>query len=225
MNLDPEQVLNIFAKNVDTSFAGAIPNSLLARQDLESEIVKLTNRNTPLRDMVKRTRGEGRAHLWNQRVALGHLPGNNSPLEIFYKDGALPTQSDPQYVQKTAAYAYLGVTGVAYSIAPVKSGCIGETPSNVGNTEATWETRESVETNTPDSNRMGMFWSHALPRDVAVPFMRLLKIESDTPSDRRNTQNYRPDDKPKAVIVKSRCFGETPQSRAIPSQPAQAESA
>jgi hypothetical protein len=112
MNLDPEQVLNIFAKNVDTSFAGAIPNSLLARQDLESEIVKLTNRNTPLRDMVKRTRGEGRAHLWNQRVALGHLPGNNSPLEIFYKDGALPTQSDPQYVQKTAAYAYLGVTGV-----------------------------------------------------------------------------------------------------------------
>jgi hypothetical protein len=98
MNLDPEQVLNIFAKNVDTSYTGAIPNSLLSRQDLESEIVKLTNRNTPLRDMVKRTRGEGRAHLWNQRVALGHLPNNNSPLEIFYKDGALPTQSDPQYV-------------------------------------------------------------------------------------------------------------------------------
>lgn len=112
-NLDPEQVLNLFAKNVDVSgYAGAIPSSLLARQDLEAEIVKLTNRNTPLRDMIKRVRGEGRAHLWNQRKALGSLPGNNSMLELFYKDGALPTQSDPVYAQKTAAYAYLGVTGV-----------------------------------------------------------------------------------------------------------------
>ena len=112
MQLDPNQVLNLFAKNVDTSFAGPIPNSLLARQDLESEIVKLTNRNTPLRDMLKRAKGEGRAHLWNQRKALGSLPNGNNPLEVFYKDGALPTQSDPQYLQKTAAYAYLGVTAV-----------------------------------------------------------------------------------------------------------------
>lgn len=111
--LDPEQVLNLFAKNVDVSgYAGAIPNSLLSRQDLEAEIVKLTNRNTPLRDLLPRIRGEGRAHLWNQRKVLGALPSNNSPLELFYKDGALPTQSDPVYVQKTAAYAYLGVTGV-----------------------------------------------------------------------------------------------------------------
>lgn len=110
--MDPEAVLNIFAKNVDSSYAGAIPNSLLARQDLEAEIVKLTNRNTPLRDLIKRTRGEGLAHLWNQRVRLGALPTNNNPLEVFYKDGALPTQSDPQYVQKTAAYKYLGITAV-----------------------------------------------------------------------------------------------------------------
>ena len=110
--LDPESILNLFAKNVDTSYAGPIPNSLLARQDLEAEIVKLTNRNTPLRDVMPRIRGEGRAHLWNQRTALGGLPSNNNPLELFYKDGALPTQSDPKYVQKTAAYSYLGVTGV-----------------------------------------------------------------------------------------------------------------
>lgn len=113
MNYDPIAVLDMFAKNVDVGgFAGAIPNTLLSRQDLEAEIVKLTNRNTPARDMIKRTRGEGRAHLWNQRKALGTLPGNNSPLELFYKDGALPTQSDPNYVQKTAAYVYLGVTAV-----------------------------------------------------------------------------------------------------------------
>lgn len=111
--VDPEAILNLFAKNVDVAgYAGPIPSSLLARQDLEAEIVKLTNRNTPLRDTITRIKGEGRAHLWNQRIALGQLPSNNSPLELFYLDGALPTQSDPKYVQKTAAYAYLGVTGV-----------------------------------------------------------------------------------------------------------------
>ncbi len=102
-SFDPEQILNLFAKNVDVSgYVGAIPNTLLARQDLEAEIVKLTNRNTPLRDMLPRIRGEGRAHLWNQRKQLGALPSNNSPLELFYKDGGLPTQSDPVYVQKTS---------------------------------------------------------------------------------------------------------------------------
>jgi len=111
--IDPEQVLNIFQKNVNVAgYAGPIPSSLLARQDLEAEVVKLTNRNTPLRDIMPRIRGEGRAHLWNQRKALGGLPSNNSPLELFYADGNLPTQSDPNYVQKAAAYAYLGVTGV-----------------------------------------------------------------------------------------------------------------
>jgi len=110
--LDPEAILNLFAKDVDTNYALPIPNSLLARQDLEAEIVKLTNRNTPLRDVMPRIRGEGMAHLWNQRTVLGALPTNNSPMELFYKDGGLPTQSDPQYVQKTAAYKYIGVTGV-----------------------------------------------------------------------------------------------------------------
>ena len=110
--LDPEQILNLFAKTVDTTYAGGIPSSLLARQDLEAEIVKLTNRNTPLHDMLPRIRGEGLAHLWNQRVALGALPGNNSPAELFYVDGGVPPTSDPKYVQKTAAYKYLGVTGV-----------------------------------------------------------------------------------------------------------------
>lgn len=110
---DPEAVLNVFAKDVDVSgYAGPIPTSLLARQDLEAEIVKLTNRNTPLRDIIPRKRGEGRAHLWNQRTSLGELKANNSPLELFYLDGGLPTQSDPKYVQKSAAYTYLGVTAV-----------------------------------------------------------------------------------------------------------------
>jgi hypothetical protein len=113
MNLDPNQVLDMFAKNVNVSgYAGPIPTSLLSRQDLEAEIVKLTNRQTPLRDIVKREKGEGRAHLWNQRTALGGLPANNNPLELFYTDGGLPTQSDPIYVQKSAAYTYIGVTGV-----------------------------------------------------------------------------------------------------------------
>lgn len=110
--MNPDKILDVFQKNVDVTYAGPTPNSLLARQFLEAEIVKLTNRNTPLRDIIKRTRGEGRAALWNQRVALGELPSNNNPAELFYKDGGLPNQSDPQYVQKTAAYAYMGVVGV-----------------------------------------------------------------------------------------------------------------
>ena len=35
-----EKALDTFQKNVDTSFAGPIPNSLLARQDLEQAAFK-----------------------------------------------------------------------------------------------------------------------------------------------------------------------------------------
>jgi hypothetical protein len=109
---DPTTVLNYFTKAVDTTYAGPVPSSLLARQDLESEVIKLTNRNTPLRDIMPRITGNGSAHLWNQRIALGQLPGNNFPSELFYKDGGLPVESDPLYVQKSAVYRYLGVTGI-----------------------------------------------------------------------------------------------------------------
>jgi hypothetical protein len=104
-----DKALDTFEKAVDMTFAGAIPNSLLARQDLEAAIVKLTYRETPLRDIVKRVKGEGRAHLWNVRTALG---GSVAELttSIFYADGNLPVASDPAYSQKTAAYKYLGVT-------------------------------------------------------------------------------------------------------------------
>jgi len=72
--MDINQALERFEKSVDMSFAGNIPSSLLARQDLEALIVKLTFRETPLRDILKRTKGEGRAHLWNQRIGLGANP-------------------------------------------------------------------------------------------------------------------------------------------------------
>lgn len=110
-NYDPTLVLNYFTKAVDTTYAGPIPSSLLARQDLEAEVIKLTNRNTPMRDIMPRIRGNGSAHLWNQRIALGNLLNNNLPLELFYKDGGLPVTSDPQYVQKAAVYKYIGVAG------------------------------------------------------------------------------------------------------------------
>ncbi|MGH7203712.1 MAG: hypothetical protein ACREHC_04695 [Candidatus Levyibacteriota bacterium] len=99
---DPTQVLNYFSKAVNTAYAGPVPASLLARQDLEAEVVKLTNRNTPLRDIMPRIRGNGSAHLWNQRIALGNLLNNNQPMELFYQDCGLPVSSDPQYVQKAA---------------------------------------------------------------------------------------------------------------------------
>jgi len=108
-----EKALDQFEKTVNTSFAGPIPNSLLARQDLEQAIVVLSDRLTPFRDRVTRIKGEGLAHLWNQRTSLGTTA--NGPLglvNLFYADGALPSENDPSYVQKTAAYAYLGITGV-----------------------------------------------------------------------------------------------------------------
>jgi hypothetical protein len=108
-----DKALTKFEKTVNTSFAGPIPNSLLARQDLESAIVVLSDRQTPFRDKVSRMKGEGLAHLWNQRTQLDTLgEGPLGLIQLFYADGNLPTEADPTYVQKTAAYKYLGTTAV-----------------------------------------------------------------------------------------------------------------
>jgi hypothetical protein len=85
----------------------------LARQDLESVIVVLSDRGTPFRDKVSRRKGEGLAHLWNQRTSLDTVAqGPAGLVNIFYADGQLPPEADPTYVQKTAAYKYLGTTAV-----------------------------------------------------------------------------------------------------------------
>lgn len=108
-----DRALERFSKSVDISFAGPTPSSLLARQDLESALVVLSDRLTPFRDRVTRIKGEGLAHLWNQRTSLGTTA--NGPLalvQLFYADGALPAENDPAYLQKTAAYKYLGTTAV-----------------------------------------------------------------------------------------------------------------
>lgn len=108
-----EKALERFNKTVDVSFAGPVPNSLLARQDLEGAIVVLSDRLTPFRDRVTRIRGEGLAHLWNQRTSLTTLAnGPQSLVQLFYADGNLPQATDPTYVQVTAAYKYLGTTAV-----------------------------------------------------------------------------------------------------------------
>jgi len=108
-----DKALAKFQKSVDTSFAGPIPNSLLARQDLEPVIVVLSDRLTPFRDRVSRMKGEGLAHLWNQRTRLDTVAdGPLGLVSLFYADGNLPNATDPTYVQKTAAYKYLGTTAV-----------------------------------------------------------------------------------------------------------------
>lgn len=108
-----EKALSKFEKSVNTSFAGPVPNSLLARQDLESAIVVLSDRQTPFRDRVSRMKGEGLAHLWNQRTRLDTVADGPSGLVLlFYADGNLPNTTDPAYVQKTAAYKYLGTTAI-----------------------------------------------------------------------------------------------------------------
>ncbi len=108
-----DKALERFEKTVNISFAGPVPSSLLARQDLESAIVVLSDRMTPFRDRVTRIKGEGLAHLWNQRTSLGTITdGPMALVNLFYADGQLPPSTDPSYVQKTAAYKYLGTTAV-----------------------------------------------------------------------------------------------------------------
>jgi hypothetical protein len=108
-----EKALERFEKSVNIAFAGPTPNSLLARQDLESAIVVLSDRLTPFRDRVSRIKGEGLAHLWNQRTRLDNVADGPAGLvQLFYADGNLPSTTDPNYVQKTAAYKYLGTTAV-----------------------------------------------------------------------------------------------------------------
>ncbi len=80
---------------------------------MEAAIVVLSDRMTPFRDRVTRIRGEGLAHLWNQRTRLGTLSdGPMALVRLFYKDGDLPPSTDPAYVQKTAAYKYMGTTAI-----------------------------------------------------------------------------------------------------------------
>lgn len=108
-----ERALDKFEKAVNISFAGPVPNSLLARQDLESAIVVLSDRQTPFRDRVSRIKGDGLAHLWNQRTRLDNVSdGPQGLVQLFYADGNLPNATDPTYIQKTAAYVYLGTTAV-----------------------------------------------------------------------------------------------------------------
>lgn len=108
-----EKSLERVEKSVNISFAGPTPNSLLARQDLESAIVVLSDRQTPFRDRVSRIKGEGLAHLWNQRTRLDNVADGPAGLvSLFYADGNLPNATDPNYVQQTAAYKYLGTTAV-----------------------------------------------------------------------------------------------------------------
>lgn len=108
-----EKALGRFEKDVNIAFAGPTPTSLLARQDLEAALVVLSDRLTPFRDRVSRMKGEGVAHLWNQRTSLGTLAnGPQALVNLFYADGNVPAENDPNYVQKSAAYKYLGTTAV-----------------------------------------------------------------------------------------------------------------
>lgn len=108
-----DKALARFEKTVNIGFAGPVPNSLLARQDLEAAIVVLSDRQTPFRDRVVRIKGEGLAHLWNQRTSLSTMTdGPMALVNLFYADGNLPPSTDPSYIQKTAAYKYLGTTAV-----------------------------------------------------------------------------------------------------------------
>ncbi|HVA99445.1 MAG TPA: DUF5309 family protein [Bacteroidia bacterium] len=94
---------------------GVAGNTGLSRQDLSSSLVKLTNRGTPLRDKLKRKQGNGLAHSWNLRSALGL--GANNPKDMFYAEDTLPSVSTATYSQKSANYKLIGDTVIVSSFA------------------------------------------------------------------------------------------------------------
>lgn len=80
-----DRALEVYEKQIDESYLLPYGNTLLARQDLESALVVLSDRLTPIRDRTNRIKGEGTAHLWNIRTSLDTLSqGPLGLINIFY---------------------------------------------------------------------------------------------------------------------------------------------
>ena len=91
--------------------ASGSANAITPRQDLDSVLLSIANRNTPLRDMIKREPGQGAAFTYNLREALFASGDNSDPREAVYADGTLPTKRTSQYYTKTVAYKEIGYAG------------------------------------------------------------------------------------------------------------------
>lgn len=106
-------------KGIDTSSlnGGTGSATMTTRQDLDSVIVNLSNRNTPFRDMVRREAGQGAAFTFNVTSSLYGAAENTNPRETFYAEGGLPTMRNTQYGTKIVAYKSIGYQGSVTGLA------------------------------------------------------------------------------------------------------------
>lgn len=94
----------------------AVTGLELVRQDLEQQLKLAANLDTPLRNRLKRRRGNGKAHAYYKLISN---PGANQtnakflgtdPTAGFFAKGGLPNSVDPQYQYISRPYANLGDT-------------------------------------------------------------------------------------------------------------------
>lgn len=106
-------------KGIDTTSlnGGTGSATLTTRQDLDSVIVNLSNRQTPFRDMVKRTKGQGAAFTFNTTSSLYSAGDNTNPRETFYADGGLPKMRTTKYGTKIVSYKAIGYEGEVTGLA------------------------------------------------------------------------------------------------------------
>jgi hypothetical protein len=118
-----QDVENTVAKQINTSSlnGGTGSATLTTRQDLDATIVNLAYRNTPFRDLVKRTAGQGQAFTFNTTEDLFSAGESSDPTTSIYSDGALPNYRTTKYGTKIVAYKAMGyagsVTGLAQATA------------------------------------------------------------------------------------------------------------
>jgi hypothetical protein len=103
-------------QNVLRKSTTAVTGLELVRQDLEQQLKLAANLDTPLRNRLKRRRGNGKAHAYYKltsnpgaTVTNAKFLGTDPPAGFFGK-GGLPASVDPQYSYVSRPYANLGDT-------------------------------------------------------------------------------------------------------------------
>lgn len=85
----------------------------LVREDLQAEMAIMAPIDTPLRNRLKRIKGNGKAHSWYQLEAntdstTGHLFLGTGPHAGFFPKTGLPTATSQTFKKTSAAYTPLG---------------------------------------------------------------------------------------------------------------------
>lgn len=112
---------NMVQKAIDTSDingpSAGTANAVTPRQDLDGVILKISDRNTPFRDIVARETGNGSAFEFNLRKSLFASGESSDPRKAVYGDGALPQRKSSAYFTRTATYRSVGYTGTVTGLA------------------------------------------------------------------------------------------------------------